>query len=933
MYAPAQAQPSSTSTSTSTTNIFPAPNPSASLLLSHRPVGKVVVIIGSSRLAASRAFACLEAGATPLIVGLDGIDDDTRPAHGALPPSSLHRAAPEVVHRVENGSALWSEAPSKDDEQGWSSLIDHIDDAGGEAQSSACKSIFAVCVTDTLHLAADDNVPRQGSSAMEISPAQRSMTRAKLLVRLCRMRRIPINVADQPALCDFSFPATHRFARSFVPSTVSGASTSATSTSPAPSSSLQIAVTTNGRGCRLAGRIRREIVGALPRNVGDAVDKVGRMREVAKREDLRRASVSAAAQRRASRSRSRSRPEERDEEDAALDSTPLNSPVPQLGAPAGKSSHAMHDSKSYFARAVRSASHAGALHIATAVDAEDDDRRTEMEARKESAKRRMRWVAQMSEYWPIEYLARLQDDQMAQILDTYEDNPEKSGDAAGDAASASSSSPSATTTARSSLEGRAPAATNGTDTPRGRPASRRNSADVSALGLLRRDTSQHALELGMPRAPRSRQGRIHLVGSGPGHPGLLTMMAHDLLTSPSTHLILSDKLVPAPILRLIPSTTPLVIARKFPGNAEGAQSELIALALKGAIEEGKTVVRLKQGDPFVYGRGGEEVLAFRRAGIEATVVPGISSAMAAPLLLGVPVTQRGAADSMVLCTGVGRGGKQVKLPGYERNRSTVILMGVARLKDVVHTLTEGWTPARQSETINTTHANLTCGSATGSRQGAAYPPHTPIAIVERASSTDQRLVASTLAGIVEALERTGEQRPPGMMIVGWAVLALDGDGDVSVLDDESACIAAANNVDASESFENSESSRPEAGRARLDELDEARVHRWLGGASYVVREGLDENYASALASMARPVSEHGDNSIDNSGHTAGASIDYSLAARSAAGWAPARYQRSDGVPWGGWGTQEAPNVPAADVEAYQRHQAYAEGRDASFSRK
>ncbi len=76
----------------------------------------------------------------------------------------------------------------------------------------------------------------------------------------------------------------------------------------------------------------------------------------------------------------------------------------------------------------------------------------------------------------------------------------------------------------------------------------------------------------------------------------------------------------------------------------------------------------------MYGRGGEEVLAFRNAGIECTVVPGISSCVAAPAMLGIPVTQRGAADSLVLCTGVGKGGKKVKLPGYERGRSLVVLM-------------------------------------------------------------------------------------------------------------------------------------------------------------------------------------------------------------------------------------------------------------------
>lgn len=286
------------------------------------------------------------------------------------------------------------------------------------------------------------------------------------------------------------------------------------------------------------------------------------------------------------------------------------------------------------------------------------------------------------------------------------------------------------------------------------------------------------------------------------------MAAHRLLTQSAT-LILSDKLVPQEILALIPKHIPLTIAKKFPGNAEGAQNELMDLAYDGALR-GEVVVRLKQGDPYVYGRGGEEVLFFRERGFEAVVVPGISSAFAGPLMAGIPVTQRGVSESVVVCTGVGRKGKGVRLPGYERSRTTIILMGVARLQGVVNALT--------SEQGQEEH-----GREGGARDGPAYPPYCPIAIIEKASSPDQRMVASTLEGIVNAMEQAGEQRPPGMMIIGWSALALEGSGDVQVLDGVEGLA-----------------------HEDVERADRKRIKRWLGDKGWLMREGLDANWLETL---------------------------------------------------------------------------------------
>ena len=119
-------------------------------------------------------------------------------------------------------------------------------------------------------------------------------------------------------------------------------------------------------------------------------------------------------------------------------------------------------------------------------------------------------------------------------------------------------------------------------------------------------------------------------------------------------------------------------------------------------------------------------------------------------------------------------------------------MGVARLPQLITALVD---------TSNTQHR----------RDGVAFPPYTPIAIIERASMPDQRVITSTLKDIVRALSGNGEQRPPGMIVIGWSVLALSGSGDVSVLDDD-------------------------------EGLDEDRVSRWLGAVSWKVQEGLDKRW-------------------------------------------------------------------------------------------
>ncbi|KAH9897687.1 uroporphyrin-III C-methyltransferase [Cubamyces lactineus] len=615
---------------------FPTPVGGASLLLSFKPTKKDILIIGGNTLAAKRAFAALEAEATVIVLARGGAS----------------AACEELKWRADQGQLELYDLDALPCSS--ATLSDYWRDAKAVDTFIYTRPtrIHLVCITDTI--------------ASPKATYRRSYASAREIARECRHRRIPINVTDMPDLCDFSFMSTHRFAAS---------------DSEQPSA-LQVGVTTNGHGCRLAGRIRRDIVANLPKDIGSAVERVGKLRALAK--STGGVEGEEAAQ-------------ELDE-DGAPD-TP-NEPVPQ---------------------------------------------RKHEESAEERTRRRVKWVAQVSEYWPIRKLARLTEEEMDAILD-------------------------------------------GRDIPTGITRSGSGvSSPTPSQGDSEISSSLHDLSLAPPR-----RGRIFLVGSGPGHPSLLTVATHAALTK-HADLVLSDKLVPDAVLALIPAHVEVRIARKFPGNAEGAQMELMEAAVEAAAR-GLTVVRLKQGDPTVYGRAGEEVIYFRAKGFEPVVVPGVTSALAGPIFAGIPVTQRGAAESFIVCTGVGRQGKEVKLPGYERGRTVVILMGVARLPQVLDAL--------QSQ----------LPEATQRRDGPTYPDSTPIAIIERASMPDQRVIFSTLKDIAAALESVGEQRPPGMIVIGWSVLSLWKEGDMSILEDEA------------------------------ERRDGERLKTWLGEKPWRITEGLNAEW-------------------------------------------------------------------------------------------
>lgn len=235
---------------------------------------------------------------------------------------------------------------------------------------------------------------------------------------------------------------------------------------------------------------------------------------------------------------------------------------------------------------------------------------------------------------------------------------------------------------------------------------------------------------------KGKKGKISLIGSGPGSISNLTIGALNSIYE--ADLILADKLVPQEILDLIPKHIDLFIARKFPGNADNAQDELLKIGLN-ALNKGLNVVRLKQGDPYIFGRGGEEYLFFQNNGFKVNVLCGLSSAFVATVNAGIPTTHRGVSDQVMICTGVGRHGKiPDNLPFYESKRTVIFLMSIKRIVDILPIL------------INEKN----------------WPIDLPVAIVERASCGDERVIKTKLNKLINVCNQI-ESRPPGLIITGW----------------------------------------------------------------------------------------------------------------------------------------------------------------------
>ena len=185
-------------------------------------------------------------------------------------------------------------------------------------------------------------------------------------------------------------------------------------------------------------------------------------------------------------------------------------------------------------------------------------------------------------------------------------------------------------------------------------------------------------------------GRVSIVGAGPGDPELLTVRASRRLQE--ADLVLYDALVSAEVLRLAAGAHCFFVGKR--AGRPGVHQEAIHRMLVGAARRGKQVVRLKSGDPYVFGRGGEEVVALAHAGIPCEVIPGVSSALAAPALAGIPVTHRGLASGFTVLSGHSEEAYRPILAALTPESVTVVvLMGLAHRGAIARLLLErGWRP-------------------------------------------------------------------------------------------------------------------------------------------------------------------------------------------------------------------------------------------------
>src|SRR5690348_14981246 len=179
-------------------------------------------------------------------------------------------------------------------------------------------------------------------------------------------------------------------------------------------------------------------------------------------------------------------------------------------------------------------------------------------------------------------------------------------------------------------------------------------------------------------------GKVFLVGGGPGDPGLITVKGLGCLRT--ADVVLYDRLIAPALLAETPAWAELIDVGKAPEKARRSQNEINAQLIAHA-RAGKTVVRLKGGDPFVFGRGGEEALALVEAGIPFEVVPGVTSAVAAPAYAGIPVTHREVARSFTVVTGhTAEDDANAAWDDLPRSGTLVLLMGVKHLPEIVQKL-------------------------------------------------------------------------------------------------------------------------------------------------------------------------------------------------------------------------------------------------------
>lgn len=237
-------------------------------------------------------------------------------------------------------------------------------------------------------------------------------------------------------------------------------------------------------------------------------------------------------------------------------------------------------------------------------------------------------------------------------------------------------------------------------------------------------------------------GKVYLIGAGPGDPGLITVKGLRLIQQ--ADVIVHDRLIPHELLRDARPDAELIDASKKRHDHRMEQQQINAVLVEKA-QQGLLVVRLKGGDPMVFGRGGEEALACQQAGIPFEVVPGVTSAIAVPAYAGIPVTYREFATSFTVFTGhedphspKSKVDYQA-MAGVAKNGTLVLLMGVSHLPNIMRQLLE-----------------------------AGLDPATPAACIEQGTLPQQRVITGTAATIAEQVIQHDFQ-PPSTTVIGQVV--------------------------------------------------------------------------------------------------------------------------------------------------------------------
>ena len=233
-------------------------------------------------------------------------------------------------------------------------------------------------------------------------------------------------------------------------------------------------------------------------------------------------------------------------------------------------------------------------------------------------------------------------------------------------------------------------------------------------------------------------GKVYLVGAGPGDPGLLTIKALELLGQ--AEVVVYDYLVNPDVLLSASADAERIYVGKVGGGCQTQQSEINELLIARA-KQGKIVVRLKGGDPFLFGRGAEEALALRGAGISFEIVPGVSSVVAVAAYAGIPLTHRGLSSSVAILTGAraGDGSLSDDLLRAREAGTIVVLMGISHLRQIAEKLI-----------------------------GAGRSQETPVAVIRWGTYEAQQVITGTLSTIAD-LADAERLRAPAIIVIGDVV--------------------------------------------------------------------------------------------------------------------------------------------------------------------